>query len=182
MYNNKIKSIIRVDHAGEYGAVRIYEGQTDGFLKKNMIQIIPEIQHMKEQEVKHLEYFNKKLIETNTLSTTFLPIWHVLGYSLGYVSARLGDDFAMTCTESVEEVIDKHYSKQLDYLDSSGNPDQELRKKIHQFRQEEIEHKDHAINYNTKLYEKPIRKKLNKIFGFGIRVACKIAIEISKKI
>ena len=183
--DNKIKSMIRVNHAGEYGAVRIYHGQLKAFAKKNIFEILPEIQHMKQQEVVHLNYFNKKLVETETLSTIFLPFWHVAGYGLGYVSARLGDDFAMTCTESVEEVIDKHYQRQVDFLEnhhSDCDKEDDLKEKIEQFRLEEVEHKDHAINYNLALYQTPLRKKLNKVFGCVVKLGCKVAIKLSEKV
>ena len=181
--NKQIHKIIRVNHAGEYGAVRIYYGQLKSFAKKNMFEILPEIEYMKQQEIIHLKYFNKKLIEENALSTIFLPFWHVAGYGLGYISAKLGDDFAMTCTESVEEVIDKHYQEQIKYLDKIDyRKNDDLKEKIEQFRQEEVEHKDHAINYNLNLYQTPLRKKLNKVFGFAVKIGCKFAIGLSKKI
>jgi ubiquinone biosynthesis monooxygenase Coq7 len=193
----KIQEMIRVNHAGEYGAVRIYHGQLKSFAKKDMFDILPEIEYMKQQEINHLKYFNKKLVEEEVLSTVFLPFWHVIGYGLGYISAKLGDDFAMTCTESVEEVIDKHYQDQIQYLNDNvcnkswdsnckneeeTSKNAELMEKIEQFRQEEVEHKDHAIKYNLSLYQKPLRKGLNKIFGCAVKIGCKIAIGISKKI
>jgi ubiquinone biosynthesis monooxygenase Coq7 len=183
----KIEEIIRVNHAGEYGAVRIYHGQLKAFAKKNSFEILPEIEHMKQQEVRHLKFFNKQLVEKDVLLTAFLPIWHVMGYGLGYFSAKLGDDFAMTCTESIEEVINEHYLSQLKFLEQNSTQNhtedyQNLAEKIEEFRLEELEHKDHAINYNLNLHQSTKRKKLNKIFGKAVKVGCKIAIAISKKI
>ena len=177
----KIQEIIRVNHAGEYGAVQIYSGQLKAFAKKGDFQILPEIEYMKQQELNHLNYFNTQLIEKKTLSTIFLPFWHCISYGMGYVSAKMGDDFAMTCTESVEEVIDKHYEKQVQELNSIENCN-ELKLKIKQFRDEEIEHKNHAIKYKNELYQSKFRKKLNNAFGFAVKISCKIAIAISKKI
>ncbi len=177
----KIQEIIRVNHAGEYGAVQIYSGQLKAFAKKGDFAILPEIEYMKQQEVNHLNYFNTQLIEKKTLSTIFLPIWHCVSYGMGYISAKLGDDFAMTCTESVEEVIDSHYAEQINDLKAIKDCE-DLQSKIEKFRDEEIEHKNHAIKYKNELYQSKTRKKLNDIFGFAIKISCKIAIKISKKI
>lgn len=181
----KLEEIIRVDHAGEYGAVRIYQGQLRAFARKNSLAVLPEIQKMKEQEDVHLNFFNKQLIEKKILSTTLLPIWHFIGYYLGYVSASLGEDFAMTCTESVEDVINSHYQSQIDFLRSSDDlEDLKLAEMLDKFRLEELEHKDYAMNhnYNSDLSSRPTRKRLNDLFGGIIRLGCKIAIGISKRI
>jgi ubiquinone biosynthesis monooxygenase Coq7 len=181
----KLEEIIRVDHAGEYGAVRIYQGQLRAFAKKNSLDVLPEIQKMKEQEDEHLNFFNKQLIEKKILSTTLLPVWHFVGYYLGYISASLGEDFAMTCTESVEDVINSHYQSQIDFLRSSQDQDDlELAEMLDKFRLEELEHKDYATNhnYNSDLANKSTRKKLNDLFGTAIKLGCKVAIAISKRI
>lgn len=183
----KIEEILRVDHAGEYGAVRIYHGQLKAFARKNNFEILPIIEEMKQQEIKHLKFFNKELIEKEVIATVFLPIWHCMGYGLGYVSATLGDDFAMTCTEAVEETINEHYLSQIEFLKHSKNEAEnhtELTEKLDQFRLEELEHKDHATNhnYNSGLDSKPVRKKLNKCFGIAVKIGCKIAIGMSKKV
>ena len=146
---------------------------------------------MKQQEINHLQFFNKKLIENETLSTIFLPFWHCFSYGIGYMSAKMGDDFAMTCTESVETVIDDHYAKQINDLNRIDSKDDEgdgnhtideLKNAIMQFREEEIEHKNHAIKYKNGLYQSKMRKKMNKIFGHAVKITCKIAINVSKKI
>ena len=184
----KIEEILRVDHAGEYGAVRIYHGQLKSFAKRNNFEILPIIEEMKQQEIQHLKFFNKALIEKEVVGTVFLPIWHVFGYGLGYMSAALGDDFAMTCTEAVEETINEHYLSQIEFLKNNNNPSNEqsyvgLEEKLEQFRLEELQHKDHATNhnYNSGLNSKPIRKKLNKCFSTAVKIGCKIAISMSKK-
>lgn len=177
----KISEIVRVNHAGEYGAVQIYAGQLKAFSKQGNFEILPEIEYMRQQEEKHLQFFKNKLIERETLSTIFLPFWHCISYSMGYISAKLGDDFAMTCTESVETVIDNHYEKQIQDL-SDIEDEQELKNAIKQFQDEEVEHKNHAIKYKNNMHQSKIRKKMNDIFGFGVELSCKIAISISKKI
>ena len=169
-----IEEFIRVDHAGERGAVKIYEGQLlalstivkDENLKKT-------IEEMKEHEKEHCEFFENEIKKRNIQPTKFLPLWDLLGVGLGFGSTLLGKKAAMLCTASVEEVIDKHYLNQINQLDVS---EKKLKKKITKFRQDEIDHKDIA-------YDKGATKKgpyllLDKI----IKTGSKIAINISEKI
>jgi ubiquinone biosynthesis monooxygenase Coq7 len=114
--NKKIAEIIRVNQAGEYGAKCIYEGQIAA-LKKFRDPDVEVIKHMYEQELEHLEYFNKELVDRKIRPTIMQPIWHFGSYALGYVSGKLGVKAAMACTEAVEEVIEKHYNDQILYLD-----------------------------------------------------------------
>ena len=170
----KIEEFIRVDHAGERGAVKIYEGQLlalntlvkDEALKKT-------VEEMKVHEKEHSDFFEKEIKKRNIKPTKLLPLWDLLGVSLGFGSTILGKKAAMLCTASVEEVIDKHYQDQINQLD---NNEKELRKKIIKFREDELHHKDIA-------YEKGATKKgcysiLDKIIKTGSR----IAINISEKI
>ncbi|MCG8492883.1 MAG: demethoxyubiquinone hydroxylase family protein [Sneathiellales bacterium] len=133
-----IERMIRVDHAGEFGAVRIYEGQY-AVLKKT--EDAETIEHMKEQEEVHRDTFNKLLVERRVRPTALTPIWNVAGFALGAGTALLGKEAAMACTEAVEEVIDEHYQQQLDQL---GEDEAELKEVIQKFRDEEIEHRDIA--------------------------------------
>jgi 3-demethoxyubiquinol 3-hydroxylase len=171
---NKIEEFIRVDHAGERGAVKIYEGQLlalntlikDEDLKKT-------IEEMKIHEKEHCEYFENEIQKRNIKPTKFLPLWDLLGVSLGFGSTLLGKKATMLCTASVEEVIDKHYQNQINQLDSD---EKDLKKNIIKFRKDELHHKDIA-------YEKGATKKgcysiLDKI----IKTGSKIAINISEKI
>ncbi|WP_075522152.1 demethoxyubiquinone hydroxylase family protein [Candidatus Pelagibacter communis] len=171
---NRIEEFIRVDHAGERGAVKIYEGQLlalntlikDENLKKT-------IEEMKVHEKEHCDFFEKEIKKRKIKPTKFLPLWDLLGVSLGFGSTLLGKKAAMLCTASVEEVIDKHYQSQIDQLDSN---EKELKKKIVKFREDELHHKDIA-------YEKGATKKgfyfvMDKI----IKTGSKIAINISEKI
>ena len=170
----KIEEFIRVDHAGERGAVKIYEGQLlalntlvkDEALKKT-------IEEMKVHEKEHSDYFGKEIKKRNIKPTKFLPLWDLLGVGLGFGSTLLGKKAAMLCTASVEEVIDEHYLNQIRQLDDS---EPKLKKKIIKFREDELSHKDIA-------YEKGATKKgpysiLDKI----IKTGSKIAINISEKI
>ena len=170
----KLEEFIRVDHAGERGAIKIYEGQ---LLALNTIvkneELKKTIEHMKEHEVEHCEFFEKEIKKRNIKPTKLLPLWDLLGVSLGFGSTLLGKKAAMLCTASVEEVIDKHYQNQIDKLDKN---EIELKKKIIKFRKDELHHKDIA-------YEKGATKKgyysiLDKI----IKTGSKIAINISEKI
>lgn len=130
--------ILRVDHAGEYGAKRIYEGQLA--VLKNAPSA-PTIRHMAEQEQAHLDTFNRLLPKHRVRPTLLSPLWHAGGFVLGAATALLGEKAAMACTEAVEEVIDAHYAKQVEAL---GETEPELRETIEKFRTEEIEHRDTA--------------------------------------
>ena len=171
---NKIEEFIRVDHAGERGAVKIYEGQLlalntlveDDNLKKV-------IEEMKIHEKEHCEFFEKEIIKRNIKPTKFLPLWDLLGVSLGFSSTLLGKKAAMLCTASVEEVIDKHYLNQINQL---GQDEKELKNKITKFREDELHHKDIA-------YEKGATKKgFYSILDKVIKTGSKIAIKISEKV
>ena len=171
---NKIEEFIRVDHAGERGAVKIYEGQLlalntlvkDEKLKKT-------IEEMKVHEKEHCEFFEKEIKKRNIKPTKLLPLWDLLGVTLGFGSTLLGKKAAMLCTASVEEVIDKHYQNQIYQLDKS---EKELKNKIIKFREDELHHKDIA-------YEKGATKKgCYSILDKVIKTGSKIAINISEKI
>jgi ubiquinone biosynthesis monooxygenase Coq7 len=171
---NKIEEFIRVDHAGERGAVKIYEGQLlalntlvkDEKLKKT-------IEEMKVHEKEHCEFFEKEIKKRNIKPTKLLPLWDLLGVTLGFGSTLLGKKVAMLCTASVEEVIDKHYQNQIDQLDKS---EKELKNRIIKFREDELHHKDIA-------YEKGATKKgCYSILDKVIKTGSKIAINISEKI
>jgi len=171
---NKSEEFIRVDHAGERGAVKIYEGQLlalntlvkDESLKKT-------IEEMKIHEKEHCDFFEKEIKKRNINPTKLLPLWDLLGVGLGFGSTILGKKAAMLCTASVEEVIDEHYQNQINQLDSD---EIELKKKIIKFREDELHHKDIA-------YEKGATKKgLYSIMDKIIKTGSKLAINISEKI
>ena len=170
----KVEEFIRVDHAGERGAIKIYEGQLlalntlikDENLKKT-------IEAMKVHEKEHCDYFEDEIKKRKIKPTKMLPLWDLLGVGLGFGSTILGKKAAMLCTASVEEVIDKHYLNQLSQLESD---EEELKEKIKKFREDEIHHKN--IAYEEGATKKGIYLLLDK----AIKTGSKIAISISEKI
>ena len=175
--NKKIEEVIRVDHAGERGAVNIYDGQLLALqLLKSDPDMESKISEMKEHEKEHLKYFEQQLAERKVRPTLLLPLWDLLGKSLGFVTGIMGKKATMLCTASVEEVIDKHYQSQIDYLEAEEKDEEELLKKIKKFRQDELEHRDLA-------YEEGATK--DGAFYFLdtiIKTGSKIAIEVAKRI
>jgi len=139
---NKVEEFIRVDHAGERGAIKIYEGQLlalSTFIKDDNLK--KKIEEMKVHEKEHCDYFENEIKKRNIKPTKFLPLWDILGVSLGFGSTILGKKAAMLCTASVEEVIDEHYSDQIKQL---ADDEKKLKKKIIKFREDELHHKDMA--------------------------------------
>ena len=126
MNEARIQEIIRVDHAGEHGATSIYKGTLDILNLLGDKETIPIIEEMAEGEKKHVREFNRLIKERSIRPTALLPIWKLAGYSLGALSAVYGKNAIMACTEAVEEVIDKHYSEQIDELDKSGQEELSL--------------------------------------------------------
>ena len=171
---NKVEEFIRVDHAGERGAIKIYEGQLlalNTFVKNENLKKM--IEEMKEHEKEHCEYFENEIKKRNINPTKFLPLWDLLGVSLGFGSTILGKKAAMLCTASVEEVIQEHYANQIRQLNSD---EKKLRKKIIKFREDELHHKDLA--YEEGATKEGFYSILDKI----IKTGSKIAINISEKI
>ena len=139
----KLEEFIRVDHAGERGAIKIYEGQLlalNTFNKDEKLKKL--VEEMKLHEEEHSEYFENEINKRNIKPTKFLKIWDLLGIGLGFGSTILGKKAAMLCTASVEEVIDKHYQNQIDQI---GDDEIELKNKIIKFRKDELHHKDIAF-------------------------------------
>ncbi|QXK92111.1 demethoxyubiquinone hydroxylase family protein [Neoehrlichia mikurensis] len=170
MLENFVKSVVRVNHAGEYGAVCIYYGQ-EWVFKKNP-EIAEKIFHMKKQEQGHFEYFNNTMKQMQVRPTFFLPIWHVMGVMIGTITAMMGEKSAMACTAAVEEVICEHYKSQLLQLDNCDNS--QLKEKIEQFYREELEHHDIAIDHGAK------NAFAYRILSYTIKKICKTAIALSK--
>ncbi len=171
---DKIEEFIRVDHAGEHGAIKIYEGQLlalNTFIKDEDLK--KTIQEMKIHEKEHCDYFENEIKRRNIKPTKLLPLWDLLGVSLGFGSTILGKKATMLCTASVEEVIDEHYLNQINQL---GTDENKLKEKIKKFRSDELHHKDIA-------YEKGATKKgLYSILDKIIKTGSRIAISISEKI
>ena len=171
---NKIEEFIRVDHAGERGAIKIYEGQ---LLALNTVikdeELKKKIEEMKIHEKEHADYFENEIKKRQIKPTKFLPLWDLLGVGLGFGSTILGKKAAMLCTASVEEVIDEHYQNQINQIESD---EKELRNKIIKFREDELNHKD--IAYNEGATKDGLYSILDKI----IKTGSKIAINISEKV
>ena len=171
---NKIEEFIRVDHAGERGAIKIYEGQ---LLALNTVikdeELKKKIEEMKIHEKEHADYFENEIKKRGIKPTKFLPLWDLLGVGLGFGSTILGKKAAMLCTASVEEVIDEHYQNQINQI---GSDEKELRNKIIKFREDELNHKD--IAYNEGATKDGLYSILDKI----IKTGSKIAINISEKV
>ncbi len=167
-----IASMIRVNQAGEFGAAQIYKGQL-----AVMGDDAPDssaIHHMAEQEQRHLDAFDRMIVERNVRPTVLQPFWQVAGYALGAGTAIMGPRAAMACTAAVETEIDLHYQEQMEQLESENDP--ELLSKIAEFREEELEHKQTAIESGAE-----------EVLGYpvlsaAIRLGCKVAIGLSKRI
>ena len=171
---NKVEEFIRVDHAGERGAIKIYEGQLlalNTFIKDDNLK--KKIEEMKVHEKEHCDYFENEILKRKIKPTKFLPLWDILGVGLGFGSTILGKKAAMLCTASVEEVIDEHYSDQIKQLE---NDEKKLKEKIIKFREDELHHKDIAYK------ERATKKGIYSIFDKIIKTGSKIAISISEKI
>ena len=166
-----LEDIIRVDHAGEYGATRIYDGQIAVFGKNSKIG--KTIQHMADQEQEHIQKFEELIVKNRVRPTALIPVWNVAGYALGVSTALLGEKAAMACTVAVETVIGNHYGEQLSLLEDDQK---ELKKTIKKFKADELEHHDIGIAHDAE--KTPGYKVLSKVIELG----CKTAIEISKKI
>jgi ubiquinone biosynthesis monooxygenase Coq7 len=166
----RIERFIRVDHAGEYGAKRIYQGQLAvlGNGPKGDI-----LRHMQAQEQVHLDKFSALVAERRVRPTALLPFWHIAGFALGAATAAMGERAAMACTVAVEEAIDEHYRAQSAVLDDDEAP---LRDTIETFRAEELEHRDIGLANEAELA--PGYRVLSAL----IKAGCKVAIAASEKI
>ncbi|CAG9136488.1 ubiquinone biosynthesis monooxygenase Coq7 [Plutella xylostella] len=171
--NPHLDKIIRVDHAGELGADRIYAGQMAvlGGTAEG-----PLIQHMWDQEKHHRAKFEELIVKHRVRPTVFMPIWNVAGFVLGAGSALMGKEAAMACTVAVETVIVDHYNDQLRTLMEDPTVDKEILETITKFRDEEQEHHDTGLNHGAE--QAPFYKAMTEV----IKAGCKVAIEISKRV
>ncbi len=169
-----LEEIIRVDHAGERGAIKIYEGQLLALKTfKQDENLKRKIEEMKEHEAEHLKFFDEEMQKRNINPTKFLPLWDLLGVGLGFGTAMLGKKATMLCTASVEEVIDEHYKNQTYRLKED---EKSLKEKIVKFRKDELNHKN--IAYDQGATKEGFYGLLDKI----IKTSSRIAITISEKI
>ena len=165
-----LDEIIRVDHAGEFGATRIYDGQIAMFCENSKIG--KTIRHMADQEQEHIDTFNKLIVEKRVRPSVLLPLWNVAGFCLGATTALMGKKAAMACTVAVEKVIGEHYGDQLKLLKKDQK---KLKNKIKKFQKDELEHHDIGISHDAE--KPPANGLLSSVISFG----CKTAIELSKK-
>jgi len=172
--DERIAEMIRVDHAGEFGAVNIYRGQRAVFerieSKQHAARLIAE---MEEGEQEHLKTFDKLIAERGVRPTLMAPVWRVAGFGLGAVTALMGEHAAHACTEAVEEVIEEHYGRQSEEL---RGVDSELKHIVDRFREEEIAHKETAVEQGARTA--PGYSVLSAV----IKIGCRAAIRISEKI
>jgi len=166
----KLERLIRVDHAGEYGAKRIYQGQLAILGRGDKAELIA---HMQAQEQVHLDTFAGLIADRRVRPTALLPIWHIAGYALGAVTAVLGTRAAMACTVAVEEAIDEHYAAQAAEL---GDDEAPLRATIETFRAEELEHRDIGLEHEAELA--PAYRLMSRV----IKAGCKVAIAVSERV
>jgi len=162
--------MVRVDHAGEYGAKRIYQGQIAVLGRGPKGDIL---RHMQAQEQHHLDTFAALIARRRVRPTALLPLWHVAGFMLGAATAALGERAAMACTVAVEEAIDAHYARQSAAL---GEDEAALRDTIETFRAEELEHRDTGLAHGAE--QAPGYRLLSR----AIKAGCRIAIAASERL
>jgi ubiquinone biosynthesis monooxygenase Coq7 len=165
-----VERMIRVDHAGEYGAKRIYQGQL-AVLGRG--ETAPVLRHMAAQEQAHLDAFAALIAKRRVRPTALLPLWHLCGFALGAVTAAMGPKAAMACTVAVEEAIDEHYSRQTEAL---GDDEAGLRDTIEAFRAEELQHRDIGLEHGAE--QAPGYRALSR----AIKAGCRVAIAVSERI
>jgi ubiquinone biosynthesis monooxygenase Coq7 len=165
-----VERILRVDQAGELGAVRIYQGQMAILGKAKAGAVIG---RMAEQEKAHLETFNRLIGERRVRPTLLSPLWHVAGFALGAGTALLGEKAAMACTVAVEETIDRHYVQQAEAL---GEDEAELKRTILGFRDDEIEHRDIGLARGAE------QAPFYPVLSAAIRTGCRLAIWLSERV
>lgn len=170
----RLAEILRVDHAGEYGAVAIYRGQQAVFSKNQSTRkIAVQLQEMEAEEQKHLDAFDKLLIERHVRPTAMTPLWNVAGYGLGVVTALMGEKAAHACTEAVETVIEQHYADQVEELKQD---EPELSELFAEFREDELHHRDTAVAGGAQ------DAKGYALLSAIIQTGCRAAIKITEKI
>jgi len=170
----RVAEMLRVDHAGEYGAVAIYRGQQAVFGRSSATApMAAQLAEMEAEEQKHLEAFDRLLVEREVRPTAMTPVWNVAGYGLGVVTALMGEKAAHACTEAVETVIEQHYDQQAQEIDAV-EPD--LAATFREFREDELHHRDTAVQGGAK--EAPGYPVLSRL----IRAGCHAAIRITERI
>ena len=169
-----IEAMIRVDHAGEFGALRIYAGQLAVLALKSAAEAdVQAIRHMAEQEQKHFDAFDAMVKERGVRPTALEPVWRAAGFALGAATALMGTNAAMACTVAVEDVIDEHYSGQIEIL---GAKEPELKNTIQKFHAEECAHRDAALELGAR------NAPAYPLLSAAIRLSCRMAIALSERV
>jgi 3-demethoxyubiquinol 3-hydroxylase len=166
----RVARMIRVDHAGEYGAARIYAGQIAVLGRSDKAELL---RHMQTQEQHHLDTFSRLIVKRRVRPTALLPFWHLAGFALGAATAALGSRAAMACTVAVEEAIDEHYAAQARAL---GDSEPELKQTIEHFRAEELEHRDIGLEHEAE------KAPAYRLLSAAIKAGCRVAIGLSERI
>lgn len=169
-HETSVARMLRVDHAGEYGAARIYAGQL-AVLRRS--ETAPLLREMQQQERQHLARFADLLADRRVRPTAMLPLWHLAGFALGAATAALGERAAMACTVAVEEAIDTHYADQITALDDSEDM---LRSTLGRFRDDELQHRDIGLQHGAE--QAPGYRLLTAV----IKAGCRVAIQVSERI
>jgi len=167
-----VDAMIRVDHAGEFGALQIYKGQLAVFGRGDS-ESVRAIQRMADQEQQHFAQFDRMVKERGVRPTALEPLWRVAGYALGAATALMGEKAAMACTVAVEEVIDGHYRNQLEQMPAQES---ELKAAVEEFRDDELEHRDVALDHGAR------EATGYRLLSSAIRLCCRTAIALSEKI
>jgi ubiquinone biosynthesis monooxygenase Coq7 len=166
----EVGRMLRVDHAGEYGAARIYAGQLAVLRRSDRAPVLREMQA---QEQQHLERFADLIVRRRVRPTAMLPLWHLAGFALGAATAALGERAAMACTVAVEDAIEAHYAGQIAALDDT---EPELRATLEKFRDDELAHRDIGLRHGAE------QTPGYRLLSAAIRRGCRMAIRISERI
>lgn len=166
---HEVSRCLRVDHAGEVGARRIYEGQ---LAVLGAHPVAEEIRHMRDQEQEHLDTFSSLLNDYEIRPSLLSPLWNGAGFMLGAVTAAMGPKAAMACTIAVEEVIGTHYDRQAKSLENEDD----LVETLERFRDEELEHRDIAKDHDGEdAIGYPIMRRV-------IQAGCRVAIKLAERV
>ena len=165
-----VERMIRVDHAGEYGAARIYAGQLAVLRRSDKAPVLRERQS---QEQQHLDRFADLVVARRVRPTAMLPFWHLAGFALGAATAVLGERAAMACTVAVEEAIDAHYAEQIAALDDTEG---ELHDTLTKFRADELHHRDIGLQHGAE------QAPGYRLLSAAIKAGCRVAIRISERV
>ena len=165
-----VQRMLRVDHAGEYGAARIYAGQLAVLRRSDKAPVLREMQA---QEQQHLDRFADLIARRRVRPTAMLPLWHIAGFALGAATAALGERAAMACTVAVEEAIDAHYANQIATLDDTED---EVRNTLVRFRDDELQHRDIGLKHGAE------QAPGYRLLSAAIKTGCKLAIQISERL